>query len=263
MSKVNRVIGYSPQIITATEGTVDSVDVSEATGFVYYKIGTEHKALNPYPRVRLKPGSTTKLRAHTGSSSGRQRVLTMWTDVPFTAVLSVTEDHAHIVDVPEEVIPDYLVGSVWQGTYIPTTGPVLLMGTTFDWADQPKLFTLHSGNPSSFIEDNGDGTGTVVTHSDFLRAGGVDIGTHVGYKTALPSGGVKFKTAAEPNHTHTYAKSIANGRSGTQNNIVAKEGNTTTNTSAAGGHSGLDVLSGGDNETAPDYRNVFFGIYGE
>lgn len=141
----------------------------------------------------------------------------------------------------EGATPDYLIGSIWQGAYPSLSASILLMGTTFNWSDHPKLNSLHAANPSGFITDNGDGTATVVNHTDFIRAGTTDIGTHVDDSTAV------------------------NGLSGT---VITASDNVTTNNNGGSGSivkttRTRSVTLTGDTETAPHHRKAYFGIYGD
>ena len=82
---------------------------------------------------------------------------------------------------------------------------------------------------------------TISDHSDFIRAGGTNIGTHVDDTTAANGLDVRYTQPRAPQ---------ADGVGGSGNGIRFRDGNVAATVT-------------GDDETAPDHRAAFFGIYGD
>jgi len=140
------------------------------------------------------------------------------------------------------VASDLLIGQLfWDTNNNPINGK-LFAGETYNWGDNPKLQTKFNAQGHDFIVDNGNGTFTIVSHSDFIRAGINNIGTHVDDTTA--PNGLQVRYTRPNNPQPDMVGGGGNGVRFVQNNILASVTST-------------------DSETAPDHRNAYFGIYGD
>jgi len=138
-----------------------------------------------------------------------------------------------------------LIGQIFYDTDNTPTDGKLFMGQTYQWSDNPLLQAKFIANSHGFIVDNGDGSFDIASHSDFVRAGVTNIGAHVDDTTAV-NGLSGTVVDANPSGRQT------NRRIGGSNAAHPQETNTTRSVSLTG-----------DEETAPNHRNAYFGIYGD
>ena len=139
---------------------------------------------------------------------------------------------------------DILIGQLFYDTDNTATPGKLFAGNTYNWSDNPKLKAKFDANGHNFITDEGNGTFTIVDHTDFIRAGVSNIGTFV--EDSLKA------------HTHTYQTKPTN---------FAEVNNGSNYFRGDGGRNNtlLNRTTGstGSTETAPKHRTAYFGIYGD
>ena len=145
--------------------------------------------------------------------------------------------------IPSGTFSEHLLGQLFYSSHNTPSAGLLYMGETYNWSENPKLKSLFDENNHEFITDNTDGTFTVAQHADFLRAGADSIGVHVDDTTAV--NGLTGSVARTANNHQSTSVNNGGGQSVRFNNSTR------------------DVVFTGDDETAPDHRNAFFGIYGD
>jgi len=143
------------------------------------------------------------------------------------------------------VVSNLLIGQLFYDTDNTPTDGKLFMGQTYQWSDNPLLEAKFIANGHGFLTDNADGSFTVVSHDDFIRAGSSSIGVHVDDTTAV-NGLTGTVIDANPSGRQT------NRRIGGSNAAHPTETNTTRS-----------VTLEGDDETAPFHRVAYFGVYGD
>jgi len=149
----------------------------------------------------------------------------------------------------DESVRQFISGLTGQIFFSTTNDPapgLLYAGQEYSWSNHPRLKAMYDSAGHGFIEtdqfDNPD-TFAIASHTDFIRAGGANIGTHVDDTTA--ANGLTGETVDR------YASGFT-GR-GTGGN-VARSGRTDQT---------RVVTLEGDTETAPNHRVAYFGIYGD
>ena len=144
---------------------------------------------------------------------------------------------------------DALLGQVFFSSTNKIRQGLCYAGLTYNWTDNPNLKALYDANNHDFITDNGNGTFTVAAHTDFLRAGTTNIGTHVDDTTAV--NGLRIN----------YTLNGGNVDRATATTILNDAGSTWQANGTVSQNSG--VLDSIDSETAPNHRAAYFGIYGD
>ena len=146
---------------------------------------------------------------------------------------------------------DVLLGQTFFSTSKRIRPGLCYAGETYNWSDNSKLKSLFEAEGHDFITDNGDNTFTVVDHTDFIRAGVSNIGTHVDDTTAVNG-------LSDTGHTHQQRSGDGGGSAdGTTAQGTGVNNQTGFNTAL-----GFANLTG-DSETAPNHRTAYFGIYGD
>lgn len=166
-----------------------------------------------------------------------------------TKVLQVIEASGSSEETGAVVESDALLGQLFYSTTNRVRQGLCYAGNSYNWSDNPKLKALFDANSHDFITDNEDGTFTVADHTDFLRAGTANIGTHVDDTTAVNGLRANYTTNGGEVDFATPSSILNNAGSTWQSNGTLTENSR--------------VISSNDTETAPDHRVAYFGVYGD
>ena len=140
-------------------------------------------------------------------------------------------------------LPATLIGTQFFDSFFDPAAGKLYMGQgPYLWSDNPILQARFNAGANDFITDNGDGTFEVTLHTDFIRPGTTDNGSHVDDTTA--ANGLTGTVT-------TSGIQGSNRRTGGTANAIR-----TTQTRSV-------VFGSNDEETAPNHRTAYWGIWGD
>lgn len=125
MALENKAVRYRPRVIAGDAGTVNSIDLSGSPIPVRYKRGPNHLSLFEYPYEEASPDVLFYPNLKPGE------YLSMWSRLPFMAVLDVSADHVSDVRAAQAapggvVEPDPLYdAATYTETFVGGANPIL------------------------------------------------------------------------------------------------------------------------------------------